>query len=201
MAKNWLFQGFFDLSVNEKLYKILFDLAFIIGAILAGMQGFSLVIVFLVGHTVNWVTNDHFVDNLFHLHVCKMTPEKMEKSIAFLRAFVNRFRCIEYAGIYGRIARGEEVHAGTDIDIRFLKKKGFVNSLKVCFIGHYLRCMALFRLIPIDLNIWNDVHDLKRMRKDENPLILKGHIKVQSLYIASHNNMLKKYQRFDCRFA
>jgi hypothetical protein len=201
IVKNWIFQGILDLSVNEKIYKILFDVFFLVVALLMGVSGGWLILVFISVHTLNWITNDHFVDNLFHLEICKMTPEKMERSISFLRAFVGEFECIEYAGIYGRIARGEEVRSGTDIDIRFIRKRGLLNAIKACIVGHYLRCIALFRLMPIDLNIWDNVSDLNRMRKDEIPLILKGARKVRSIYPDINNSMLEKYRRYDCRRA
>ncbi|NDK57514.1 hypothetical protein [Pontibacter fetidus] len=200
ILKNWVFQGFFDLSINEKIYKILFDIIGVTIAYYFGIQdAMNLIIVFLFVHTVNWVTNDHFVDNLYHLQVCKTTPEKMEAAIKYLINFTHKYDSIVYAGIYGRIARGDEVHSGTDIDIRLLKNKGLVNSIFVCFIGHYLRFMGLVKLIPIDLNIWNSPTDLLRMRKDENPLIIKDEDQISKMYAHLPNNMLVKYKRYDKR--
>lgn len=198
--KNWLFQGFFDLSLQEKIYKILLDIILVfLFLLLLEVTLLNILVALFIAHSINWVTNDHFVDNLCHLELITMNPAKMEDSIAFLKSKIETKTFITFAGIYGRISRGDEVHAGTDIDIRLLQSQGFLPSIKTCFLGHYLRFVCLFKLIPIDLNIWHKKNDLLRMRKDENPLIIIDQIDAKSLYNEMEIKLLPRYKQFDVR--
>ena len=199
IVKSWIVQGFLDLSVEEKIYKIIFD---IIGVSIVfyftNLFFFQIVGIFLV-HSVNWITNDHFMDNLCHLNILKTNNDKMFNDLILLKSIVNNNNRIVFVGVYGRIARGEKIHSGSDIDIRIIRKKGFINAIYFAFFGHFLRFYSLLKLIPIDLNIWNDISQLNKMRQDENPLILK--IKMNEIvpFNISSNNITLPFRKLDVR--
>jgi hypothetical protein len=184
LIKSWMFQGYLDLSVNEKIYKIMFDLSFIVIAMaMVDFSFITILISFLIIHSINWVTNDHFMDNMYHLGLFKMNENKMKKSIMILSKIIAKQDMIIFAGIYGRPARGEPIRSASDIDLRIIIKPGFNRRFKACFLGHYIRSVASFKLIPVDLNIWNNLSDLKRMRKEEKPIILKLNPTIKDIII------------------
>ena len=200
--KSWLAQGFIDLSIEEKLYKIILNL-FIIGFLFSFMPVtfVNIIFVLLIAQTVNWITNDHFMDNMCHLNLIKNNNTKMFHDLLLLKTKLSRFSFIDFAGVYGRIARGESIHTGSDIDIRIIRKPGFFNAVKSAFVGHYLRTLAIFCLIPIDLQMWNKASDLNRMRKDENPLMLIGTKAFIEQLSVKQFRIQKEFKSLDIRSA
>ena len=74
--------------------------------------------------------------------------------------------------IFGSVSR-RQWHERSDLDIRLLRRKGFVNGIIAAAVLFREKVIALFCRQPLDIYLADDIRFLKKMRADETPVFLK----------------------------
>lgn len=95
-------------------------------------------------------------------------------SCQYLSRMAERLRtsqAISAVVIYGSVTRGKW-HDKSDLDIRILREKGFLNGLVAAYIMMRERAIAFLYGQPIDMFLADSTVFLRKMREDENPIIL-----------------------------
>lgn len=176
VVSNWIFQGMLYADKTERVFRLLLDglmtlilYAFFINLILD--THIVLIFSFFVAHTVNWIFNGQ----LFVLgRYVGIKPKKQDKFCIYineLKSRVEREKSIQLVAIYGSLSR-EELNENSDLDVRIIRKNGFLNGLRACLFGFSERTRALFSRFPLDIYVIDSPNHLLKMRKDESPKIL-----------------------------
>ena len=138
----------------------------------------------LIVHTFNWLTNGNIWALLiFSFPNLKNPGEK--KTCAYLNSMADRLKrwpCITGLAVFGSVSR-HMWHEKSDIDIRILRKAGFVNLFFAFLLTIRERFLALIHRQPLDLFLADDVTFLQKMRADERPVFLiKRDIQLDRAY-------------------
>lgn len=141
-------------------------------------------IAFAIVHTWNWVTNGLFWSVIIFTFPGMKNPGA-ENTVSYLNRMRERFdhsNCITGVAIYGSVSR-RAWHDRSDIDIRFLRKKGLDSLVCAVFQTMAERFRALLAKQPMDLYLADDTDFLKKMRSDEKPFfIIARDSRLESLY-------------------
>ena len=178
ILRNWAHQGFFYLDKTEMFYRILWGIIpiLIINSIInPNYTLFTLIVVTILVHTYNWITNNNFWAVLIHSVPSLKNPGE-KTTISYLCKMQKRLvnsNSISGVLIYGSISRNKW-HDRSDIDIRFFRKKGIYNGFVSYLLLRRERIIALINKQPLDAYIADDIKFLKKMRRDEYPFFLKN---------------------------
>ena len=174
---NWIFQGILYMDKTEKIFKVSFDVFFtlifwFIFLFLTKINFlFSLILAFILAHTVNWLLNN----NLFGLFKTFGNVKTCEKTFReYLSRLIRKLekeQSIVWVGIYGSLARGEFKET-SDLDVRIIRKPGVMNGVRACIFILRERAWATFNRFPLDIYVGDSFEFLKKMRKDEEPIVL-----------------------------
>lgn len=178
---NWVHQGLLYMDKSEKLFKISVEVAefSLISFLLIYIEDFSLnipealIISFVIVHTFNWTTNNLFWSVVMFSFPNMRNPGR-HKTLLYLRGMRNRLRTnrsISALALYGSISR-QRWHCQSDIDVRILRRPGFLNAIIANFIISRERFIAFIKLQPTDIFLADNVEFLKKMRSDEAPIFL-----------------------------
>ncbi|WP_048055124.1 hypothetical protein [Thermococcus onnurineus] len=171
---NWTFQGILYMDKTEKMFKILFDL--ILMAVfwpiisIKFYPAISLVFAFILAHTFNWLFNSNLF-GLFKTFGNIRTPkEKFEEYIKKLQQKLENEPSIVWAGVYGSLVRGEFKET-SDLDVRLIRKPGFINGVRACIFVMKERTWATFNRFPLDIYVFDNFKSLFKLK--EEPIILR----------------------------
>ena len=177
--KNWLHQAFTYMDTGEKIFRVSLE-AIEVGIFIVFSKLLfdpplipTLLISFLIIHTVNWVTNCLFWAVAIFA-IPDLTNPGEKKTLKYLKNMTNRLKMhnsISGLAIYGSVSRGKW-HNRSDIDIRILRLPGFMNLIKSCLLTLQERFIAFITKQPMDLFLADEVVFLKKMRSDEKPIFL-----------------------------
>jgi len=179
-VRNWLHQALSYMDRGELLFRLLSE-AIIIWIIyysinLAGSDSHvysKLMIAVVSAHTLYWLFNGNFwALYLFAIPSAqnpgvKVTEEYLER----MKKRLGSSRCVGGLALYGSAARGEW-HSKSDLDIRVIRNRGFLNWLCSNVLVFRERIIAFVRHQPADLFLADNVSFLGKMRKDELPVFL-----------------------------
>ena len=173
---NWVFQGILGMDSSERIFKVGLDIAltilftFVLSSILN--LWLAIVIGFIIAHTVNWVFNGHlFVIGRF-VGFTKTPPRKIWDYMKGIKDRAQHKPFLAGVAVFGAVTRGEGIRETSDVDIRFIKERGFWNALLANWYSMYERTRAVFHRFPLDLYLYDGLDSLNRLRKDEQPIIL-----------------------------
>jgi predicted nucleotidyltransferase len=88
-----------------------------------------------------------------------------------LKYRAERETSIQLIAIYGSMSR-KELSESSDLDVRILRKKGFLNGLKACLFGSFERTRSLFNKFPLDLYVIDSKDHLSKTREDETAIVI-----------------------------
>lgn len=189
---NWLMQGIFHADKSEKIYKISFTIFFWIILIYIFSIGFkntisnSIILGFLISHTLNWFVNC----NVFVLLVHRIRWLKTSKSELFnqLYSIQNRLQHISkkdwilYCVSHGGICKGT-LNSHSDIDVSLIRKSGFKNMLKAVWFYIKEKKYADFNGVPLDIFICDSPKNcIERSKGQKNPIVLLDHDNQVDIY-------------------
>ncbi len=191
IPRNWLHQAFFYMDKGERFVRVFVLLLETILVYLLASFVFStvnitllLTIAFLFVYTWNWATNGLFWA-LIIFTFPKLKNPGAEKTVHYLNQMRIRLAkddCITGIAIYGSVTR-EKWHSRSDIDIRFLRKQGFLYTILASWVTMKERFRAFLSKQPMDLFLADNTDFLKKMRSDEIPLLLLCQDKnLQTMY-------------------
>lgn len=178
---NWTFQSVLYMDRTERTFKLTFNLIFtVIFAMLlvdyVKPLMLSVIIAFIISHTLNWTFNNNLF-GLFKTFGNVITPRgKFEEYIKRLQMRIENEPSIVWAGIYGSLVRGEFKET-SDLDVRLIRKPGFINGVRACIFVMKERTWANFHKFPLDIYVFDSYSELlTKMKQDESPeIIYKDH--------------------------
>ncbi|KAA1188939.1 hypothetical protein F0M18_17195 [Pseudohalioglobus sediminis] len=199
IPRNWLHQALFYMDRTEFLVRITVEcLAFSILLLPISMllqtmlfdRG-TLILSFLLVHSTFWILNSNWwALMLFTFPGIRNSGERA--SCEYLSRMAVRLRAtdsIAALAIYGSPTRGAW-HDKSDLDLRILRKEGFVNGLIAAAITMRERAIAFLYGQPIDLFLADSPAFLKKMRGDEEPIILLKRGRTAANYFANDEVMI-----------
>lgn len=178
IPRNWLHQALTYMDTGEMYSKIIIELMelFFVMWLLDGLISniyLNLLVSGFVVHTWNWITNGLFWAVIIFTFPSLRNPGA-EKTVIYLNNMKRRLqKSSSVAGLtfYGSITRNAW-HDRSDIDLRIVRNKGFINLLKAIYITMRERFIAFLYFQPMDLYLADSVDFLNKLRSDEVPVIL-----------------------------
>lgn len=194
IVSNWFFQGMRYMEKGERYFKITCTIILssiilnivwrTVGQLNIGIVLFS----FFAGHTINWIFNGQLFVLMRYLPAKKnMTIEKMKLFIEDLYEYTKRANYLQAVLIFGSLSRGE-IGSTSDLDVRIMRKDGIREAFRAYMLAMRLRFLALIKRFPLDVYTFGDISYLKRLRKDEPPVII-----IDNGFVEKHYN---KYSYF-----
>jgi hypothetical protein len=175
VLSNWIFQGFRYMNAYERTVKILIDVIIILTIVfLTGWQTSyqTIIVAFLVAHTINWLANGHFVTLLRYVRPIPRTRQQFEDYVTGLGEDVAERSFIKGVALYGSYCRGSW-HPNSDLDVRIIVDETFLAAAIGAVYCVFLRARAFLILFPLDVYCCVGPECLGRMRPDERPILLK----------------------------
>ena len=173
---NWVFQGILGMDRSEKVSKVLIDLLLAVLFLLIFKvfltAWLSILLAFVMAHTLNWLFNTHFWVMGRYIGITHNPPSKILQYIKAIAHIVEDNSFLLGVIVFGNMTRGGEVRPDSDVDIRYVRKKGFLNALRANIFSIREKIRALFEGFPLDSYICDDLSFLDKLRKDEKPIIL-----------------------------
>jgi hypothetical protein len=164
----WLFQSILYMNWRETLIKLFIDVILIALFIWMGIHWF---ISFLIAHSFNFAFNGQLFAMYTHMGATKVSAKLFLKETIASSRRISKSSSIQAAIAYGSLSRGC-FKSTSDIDIRFVPKKGELNFWKACFFALKERCIAFIKGYPLDLYVFEPNVLLRKMRNDELPIMV-----------------------------
>jgi predicted nucleotidyltransferase len=150
------------MEVQEKVVKILLELTLICIFYNAGM---ILPMALFLAHAFNWIVNGQIW--VLSRYVYTFNLFKRDKILKFLykaEKIVDRNGTLDCL-ISGSMTEGRE-HNNSDLDIRIIAS-GEMNAFILSFLAVYLRLLALFYMVPLDIFVINSYEGLFRLKNEK----------------------------------
>lgn len=176
VVSNWIFQGMLYADKTERAFRLFLDglMTLILYAVFTNLilgVYTGLTLSFFVAHTVNWIFNGQ----LFVLgRYVGIKPKKQDEFCNYvnkLKYRAEREKSIQLVAVYGSMSR-KQLSESSDLDVRIVRKRGFLNGFKACLFGFSERTRALFSRFPLDMYVIDSPTHLFKLRADEIPEIL-----------------------------
>ena len=166
---NWIFQSLLYMDKTEKIFKLLLDLILIIILFLI-LNHFlvvylSLILSILIAHTINWILNGHIFALFKTFGKVKTKPEQFKKYINDLKEKSSNENSVFLVATFGSFSINN-IKETSDIDIRIVRKKGFLNGLKSCIFTMEERSIAFFNKFPLDIYLLDGADELYKLKED-----------------------------------
>jgi thymidylate kinase/predicted nucleotidyltransferase len=181
LVSNWTFRGVLIRTWSERLFFLVVDLifAFPIFILLSFQLGqvTSAMLSLAIAHTFNWAFNGNlwafltqsFLKRTGRTYYIARNIEYLEK---LEKKVMDAFGSIETVAVFGSLSR-DEFSETSDIDIKIIRKPGMLNCVKANIFALYLRSTAFVKKIPLDLFVLDDINQLKKhVRPDEPPIVI-----------------------------
>lgn len=171
---NWMFQGLLYADRTERAFKIILDTALTIAlyfTIPIPNVISRIFLAFLMSHTLNWIFNGQLFALAKNFGIVHNDPQRIIDYANAIKIRASRERSIDCVAVYGSLSR-EEIKTTSDLDVRIIRKSGFINGFRACMFGLMERSRALFNRFPLDMFIVDGTDHLLKMRADEAPQIL-----------------------------
>ena len=182
IPRSWLHQGFTYLDNTQRTFRMLSEtttsvlLVYLLHSILdLSLERYPLwLLSALITHTLFWIFDSNWWANMMFTFPSLRNPGEQATVdyLDFMSRRIKRNKSITGMLLYGSISRGQW-HDRSDLDMRFLRRPGFLNGLASVLILYRERLIALLTKQPLDIYIADDVDFLLKMRKDESPVALK----------------------------
>jgi hypothetical protein len=168
---NWLFQGMRGMGIADLIGKIILEIIFIALFLLISKN--AILISFVGAHTLNWMVNTHFWDFGRFLGISRTSPDRFLPYLRKLKNRVNKDGSLPIAIIIGGFSRNREFKTTSDVDLIFIRGKGFMNSLTAVLITIRERFISFIYKFPLHLELYDSMETMKKHRDDEVPVVLK----------------------------
>lgn len=180
VASYWLFQGMLYMDVRETTLKVILDLMI---TVLLYSIGINIVICIIFAHTFNMLFNGHFYAMGSHMDRHRIAALNFINYVELLQKRLSKLSFLSGAAAYGSLSRNL-FKPTSDIDIRIIPAKGFMNW--VCAVTWIFmeRARAFWNSFPLDMYAFDVAVIDKKMRSDEPPIIFTDRDQL----------MVRKYQ-------
>jgi len=176
---NWTFQGMLYAMWSERLFRMALELIFVTiiyipflsllhSPVIAALSSL------FIAHTLNYTFNS--CNPWGVLKFCGRTFD-VEKNIGFLQEITKKMggtfgKSILAIATFGSMSR-DQFDETSDVDVRIIRRHGVFNYIMTNTFALYLRSIAFIKKIPIDLFVLDDVNQIERhIRPDEPPIVI-----------------------------
>ena len=158
LLSHWCFQSLFYMHPTERRFKLGLDLGLTLmfGValmhIVPGWQAW--VFAWVIAHTLNGCCNGHMWGVLKHFYPTGQTALTFDYYRSLLITRITQQSCIAESVVIGSSAS----HAWTaysDLDIRLMRRAGWINGLRACWFATKERTRAFIQRFPLDLYIFD----------------------------------------------
>jgi hypothetical protein len=172
---NWLFQGIRGMGTADLIGKIVFEVLTFsaIFSILRGSGPYSICKALIIAHTINWLINSHFWDLGRFIGLTHTSPGRFFPYLRKIERRINSNSSIPTAIVIGGISRKQGFKTTSDIDLIFIRRRGFKNSVKAVLVTIHERARAFYSKFPLHLELYDSIESMKQHRADEVPIVLK----------------------------
>lgn len=174
---HWVFQGMLYMDPTERLFKIGLDLALllVIGVPLSTWLPLPLALASgaVAAHTLNFMFNGQIYGVLKHFGSVYNTWDAFNDEVERLRHRAAHEPSIEFAAIYGSVAR-EEWSPASDIDLRIVRAPGLRSAWRACWFAVQERARAFVKGFPLDMFVLDEYQSLNKLAEKRHPVILVG---------------------------
>ena len=172
---NWVFQGLLYMDRTERSFKIALDVIGITtGTVILHFWQISLtslLLVFCITHTLNWLFNCQLFALLKNLGLKTTHREEFTAIIDRMVQEARKEHGIERILMYGSSARGTATEK-SDIDLRIVRYPGARNAIRSCQFALKFRVIAVLSKIPLDLYVFDGLESLRKMDPNETPQVV-----------------------------
>jgi len=137
--------------------------------------------------TLTYLFNDHFWGGLLvsFSFIKNCGKKSIRKYLINSHRRISRCNSIHSYNVYGSLVRGE-FHGKSDLDVRYIRRRGFINALAANSFAAKERVIAFLTRIPLDSFVGDKVEFLDKLRSDEIPIVIKD----------DESMMAKKYKKY-----
>lgn len=191
---NWLFQGMKGMGKADLIGKIFFDIMIfaVIFFFIKDEISYRIGSALILAHTANWLINTHFWDFGRFIGITRTPPERF---LPYLQKIEDKIRSdgsIPSAIVIGGISRNQGFKTTSDIDMIFIRGKGFNNALKAVLVTIRERTRAFCSKFPLHLELYDSIEFMNRHRTDEVPIVIKDiNGEVKDWYGTAGRNTMK----------
>jgi predicted nucleotidyltransferase len=166
LASGMLFQSLGYMETAERWYKIVQNIAFA-AVVFRWSEGTSVPVALVVGHVSGFFLNGQLPVVLKNVGLLETPPELFTRWQRILALCGERARSVSAIGIYGSLSR-DELSRSSDLDVRIVRRSGFLSAVEACFLSNVLRLAATITLFPLDIYVVSSAETLGRLRDDES---------------------------------
>lgn len=135
-----------------------------------------------IAHTLNYCLNGQAICVFYHIRAGNLTARQFYDGTVAMKKRLDGCKWIDAAISYGSLSTGRW-HPSSDIDIRFIPKKGELNYWMAVLWSVGERARAFFVGYPLDMYVFTMKHSYVVMSKKEVPIIFKDiHKEHESFY-------------------
>jgi len=171
---SWLFQGIIYMDSTERNFKILFDILIFLPLFVMLYQYFniiSIILAIIIAHTINWIFNGQIFVLLKNLNLMNTSPESFVIYLESFKKRVEKENSIIAAAAFGSLSR-EKLKNTSDLDIRIIRKPGFINGINACIFILKERTKSFFCFFPLDIYVLDDIDMINIHINNENPIVI-----------------------------
>jgi len=173
LAANWVMQGVRGMDRGELSFRLLL-LAALIATFCAtqpALNAEGILAAMAAAHSINFILNGHPWVCLRYCRFYRRSPAAIDLWLSNWIYRIQRMAWLEECVMFGSRARGKS-DLRSDIDLRLITPKSYLNWLRVNALLLLMRTDAAFRAIPLDLYAYDTPRSLLRFDQTEPLLII-----------------------------
>lgn len=166
---SFILQGMLYANWRDNVIKIAMDVIIMVALIFCGLTWW---VAFLIAHTVNYCINGQAICVFYHIRAGNLTAQQFYDGTVKMKERLDKCKYLDAAISYGSLSTGKW-HPSSDIDIRFIPKRGELNYWLAMFWSVGERTRAFFNGYPLDMYVFTMKHSYDVMSKNEVPIVFK----------------------------
>jgi len=195
---NWLFQGMRSMGTADLTGKVIFEILFF-GFFLFIFNGsliYRITISLIAAHTVNWLINAHFWDLGRFMGITRTSPNRFFPYLRKMMSRISQNNSIVAIIVIGGVSRNAGFRETSDVDMIFIRGKGFKNAVRSVLVTVRERFSAFFRKFPLHVELYENMSSV-RHRNDEVPIVLKDVGNIVSYWYKKTGGITRSLDDFD----
>ena len=185
---NWVFQGILGMAPTDLWFKIGLEVVLILVGVVVFISfvplNLALLFSFFTAHTLNWLLDGHFFVVGRYVGFTSTSADRIWSYTRGIAQRANRSPFLLGTAMFGSVTRGEALRSTSDVDLRFIRRPGWINGFRAAWFTFMERARALFGGFPLDPYLLDDLRGLEKMRADEKPILLHDPDGVLQAYYA-----------------
>lgn len=166
---SFILQGMLYANWRDNVIKIVLNIIITVILCLVGIPWWWGV---LIAHTINYCINGQAICVFYHIRAGNLTAQQFYEGTVKMKERLDKCKYLDAAISYGSLSTGKW-HPSSDIDIRFIPKRGELNYWLAMFWSVGERTRAFFNGYPLDMYVFTMKHSYEVMSKNEVPIVFK----------------------------